>query len=181
MDIQYLKKKKLPESPGVYFFLDKNKKPIYIGKATSLRDRVKSYFSKDLISARGLLLVKMLDEARSIDIKSTDSVLEALLLEADLIKKFRPIYNTKEKDDKSFNCVVITKEDFPQVLVIRKKDIDFSNLSTSHYLLSAIFGPFPNSAQLKEALNIIRKIIPFRDSKCKVGKKPCFNLKRRGT
>lgn len=165
----------LPDSPGVYFFLNKNKKPIYIGKATSLKDRVKSYFSKDLIDARGPLLVKMVEEAKSVDFTKTDSVLEALLLEADLIRKFRPVYNTKEKDDKSFNCVVITKEDFPRVLIVRKKEIDFSSLSTIHSQLSTIFGPYPHGSQLKEALNIIRKIIPYRDNKCKIAKTPCFN------
>src|SRR3989344_4687880 len=106
MNSQYLQKKKLPDMPGVYFFLNKQKKPIYIGKATSLRDRVRSYFASDLLQTRGPLLVKMLKEARALDFKKTDSVLEALLLEADLIKKFKPIYNTKEKDDKSFLCVV---------------------------------------------------------------------------
>ncbi len=170
-----LKTKKLPDSPGVYFFLDKNKKPIYIGKATSLRDRTKSYFSKDLIGTRGPLLVKMISEAKYLDFTKTDSVLEALLLEADLIKKFHPIYNTKEKDDKSFNCIVITKEDFPRVLIIRKKEINFQKLEANSYKLKAIFGPYTNGAQLKEALKIIRKIIPYRDSKCKIGAKPCFN------
>jgi excinuclease ABC subunit C len=194
-----LRTKKLPDSPGVYFFLDKNKKPIYIGKATSLRDRTKSYFSKDLIGTRGPLLVKMISEAKYLDFTKTDSVLEALLLEADLIKKFHPIYNTKEKDDKSFNCIVITKEDFPRVLIIRKKEIDFQKLEANSYKLKAVFGPYTNGAQLKEALKIIRKIIPYRDSKClpitishkknskgiikngkeivlgKIGAKPCFN------
>ena len=184
MKSEYLQKKKLPDTPGVYFFLDKNKKPIYIGKATSLADRVKSYFSKDLITTRGALLVKMLEEAVSIDCTQTDSVLEALLLEADLIKKFRPNFNTKEKDDKSFNCIVLTDEDFPQVLVVRKKDINFSPLSTIHSPLSAVFGPYTNGSQLKEALKIIRKIFPYRDNKCTPYKpsalslklpKPCFN------
>ena len=68
MNSQYLKKKKLPDVAGVYFFLGANKKILYIGKATNLRDRVKSYFSKDLISTRGALLVKMVNEAKSIDL-----------------------------------------------------------------------------------------------------------------
>ncbi len=175
MNISIIKEKKLPDSPGVYFFLDKNKKPIYIGKATSLRDRTKSYFSKDLISTRGALLVKMIEEAKFIDFTKTDSVLEALLLEADLIKKFRPIYNTKEKDDKSFNCIVITKEDFPRILIIRKKDIDFDSLSANGNKISSVYGPYPNGSQFKEALKIIRRIFPWRDEKCKMKGKPCFN------
>lgn len=156
--------------------MDKHKKPIYIGKATSLRDRVKSYFSSDLMTTRGPLLVKMLEGAKSIEFKETASILEALLLEADLIKKFHPICNTKEKDDKSFLCVVITKEDFPQILLIRKKDINFSSLKTINYKLSTIFGPFTNGLQLKQALKIIRKTFPYRDDKCKQNSKiPCFN------
>ena len=85
-NMQYKDVQKLPDTPGVYFFLDKRKKPIYIGKATSLKDRVRSYFANDLIQTRGPLLVKMLEEAKSVEFKKTDSVLEALLLEADLIK-----------------------------------------------------------------------------------------------
>jgi excinuclease ABC subunit C len=176
MNTNQLKNTKFPDSPGVYFFLDRQKKPIYIGKATSLRDRVRSYFAKDLISTRGPLLVKMLDDARSIEFRETASVLEALLLEADLIKKFHPIYNTKEKDDKSFLCVVITDEDFPQLLLARKKDIDFTSLSTFNFKLSTVYGPFTSGLQLREALKIVRKIFPYRDNKCHLNsKRPCFN------
>ena len=176
MNRQYFTKKALPDKPGVYFFLGPRKEILYIGKATSLKDRTRSYFASDLSETRGGLIVKMVDEARSIDFRVTDSVLEALLLEADLIKKFQPRYNTKEKDDKSFNCVVITKEDFPRLLVVRKKDIDFSSLRTTNYQLQTIFGPFPHGAQLKDALKIIRKIFPYRDAKCDLNQgKPCFN------
>lgn len=190
MDISYLQKKKLPDAPGVYFFLGKNKKILYIGKATSLKDRVKSYFSKDLPFSRSPLIVSMVEESKSLDFKETSSVLEALLLEADLIKKFKPDFNTKEKDDKSFNCVVITDEDFPQILIIRKKEIDFKNLSTLNFKLKTIFGPFTSGSQLKEALRIVRKIFPYRDEKChlpipnlspktyhlKPSARPCFNF-----
>lgn len=188
MTLEQFKKQKLPQTPGVYFFLNKNKKILYIGKATSLADRVRSYFSSDLIETRGKLLVKMVEEATSIDYRETDSVLEALLVEADLIKKFKPTYNTKEKDDKSFNCVVFTKEDFPQLLIIRKKDIEVNKkekgkikngvgkITTSGVPLKSIFGPFVNGAQLKEALKIVRKIFPYRDDKCHLNsKRPCFN------
>jgi excinuclease ABC subunit C len=174
--IETFKKLQLPDTPGVYFFLNKQRKILYIGKATSLKDRVRSYFSPDLIQTRGKLLVKMIEEAYSIDFKQTDSVLEALLLEADLIKKFRPPHNTKEKDDKSFLCAVITDEDFPQILTIRKKDINFDLLSTRDYKLRTIFGPFTNGAQLKEALKIVQKIFPYRDAKCHLNsKRACFN------
>ena len=119
----YDKIKKLPDQPGVYYFLGPRKKILYIGKATSLRDRVRSYLSSDLLKSRSTLIHKMVQEAKTIDFQRPDSVLEALMLEADLIKKFQPPYNTDEKDDKSSNCVVITDEDFPRILLVRKKDL----------------------------------------------------------
>ncbi len=122
MKNEALKKIKLPDKPGVYFFL-KGKEILYIGKATSLKDRVKSYFSKDLIETRGPILVDMVFKADKIDSQVTDSVLEALILEANLIKKYQPKYNTKEKSDKSFNFVVITKEELPKVIIKRGKEL----------------------------------------------------------
>jgi excinuclease UvrABC nuclease subunit len=149
-----LKKFKLPNQSGVYFF-KKNKEIIYIGKATNLKDRVKSYFSKDLIDARGPLILDMVFQANHIAYQETDSVLEALILEAELIKKHQPKYNTKEKDNKSWNYVCITKEKLPKVLVVRGRKLDKSQ--------GAIFGPFTNGLQLREALKIIRRIFPFID------------------
>lgn len=122
---QYLSKIELPDAPGVYFF-KYGKEVLYIGKATSIADRVKSYFATDLIGTRGPLLVDMVFQSDKLDWQTTDSVLEALLLEAELIRKHQPKYNTKEKDDKSFNCVVITDEDYPRVLIIRKKILTLS-------------------------------------------------------
>ncbi len=170
MNSQVFKKIRLPDSPGVYFFM-KSKQILYIGKATSLKDRVRSYFSNDLIATRGPLLVDMVFKADKINFEKTDSVLEAIILEANLIKKYQPKYNTKEKDNKSFNYVVITKEDFPRVLVERGRNLESNNF----LLIKEKFGPFPNATQLKEALKIIRKIFPFRD-RCKIGQdRPCFN------
>src|SRR6185503_15604661 len=103
---------------GVYFF-KKEKQILYVGKATSLCDRVKSYFSKDIFLSRGPRIVKMLEEADSVDFVATDSVLEALILEANEIKKHQPIYNAKEKDDKSYLYVTFTKEDFPKIVITR--------------------------------------------------------------
>ena len=146
----------LPDTPGVYFF-KRGSDILYIGKATSLTDRVRSYFSSDLITARGTWIVQMVQEADSIDYVQTDSVLEALLLEAALIKKYQPLYNTKEKSDKSFNYVVITKEEYPRVFTVREKE-----LLTKEYPLLAWYGPFPHGTQLRIALKIIRKIFPYR-------------------
>jgi len=162
MKKQDLKKIKMPDKPGVYFF-KKGEQIVYIGKATSLRDRVKSYFSKDLISTRGPIILDMVFQADDIIFETTDSVIEALILEASLIKKYQPKYNTKEKDNKSFNYVCITKlvrrkggEELPKVLIIRGR-----NLKKEDY--RSVFGPFTNGSQLKEAMKIIRPIFPFID------------------
>ncbi len=178
---------KLPDAPGVYFFKgakgknDTQGKILYVGKATSLRDRVRSYFSADIAQTRGPLILKMLADFTSVDFTQTDSVLEALILEASLIKKHQPPYNTKEKDNKSFNYVVFTKEDFPKIVVVRGRSIASVFPKDK---IKYIFGPFPHGTQLKEAMKIIRKIFPFSDKKCvpaqeqmKKGKlpRPCFN------
>src|SRR3990167_2130101 len=166
----------MPDAPGVYFFLGKNKKVLYIGKATSLRDRTRSYFAGDLQEVRSPLIANMVAQAAAIDWRATDSVLEALLLEASLIKTYKPKANTDLKDDKSFNYVAITKEDFPRVLVVRERELKGSTLKSPELRSNLkIFGPFPHGAQLKEAMKLIRKIFPYRDT-CKLGqKRPCFN------
>ncbi len=169
MQSQYLTKKKLPDTPGVYYFLDDKKKPIYIGKATSLRDRVKSYFAKDLIVTRGPHILDMTVKACDIKWQETDSVLEALILEANLIKKYKPYYNTKEKDDKSFNYVCLTKDELPKLTTRRGKELDFENLTdTTGTKFSVCYGPYTSGGALREALNIIRKIFRYLDEKSRV-------------
>ena len=165
MKIDYFKKLKMPDKPGVYFFR-KGKEVIYIGKATSLRDRVKSYFGKDLIETRGPLLVDMVFKADEINWEVTDSVLEALILEANLIKKYQPKYNTKEKSDKSFLNVIITNETLPRVFTVRTRLKEHSNI-LKNVRMSKTYGPFTNGSQLKEAMKIIRPIFPFLDDKSK--------------
>lgn len=159
MKLNDFKKFNLPDSPGVYFF-KKGEDVLYIGKATSLKDRVRSYFGKELIETRGPLILEMVFRANSISWQETDSVLEALILEANLIKKYQPYFNTKEKDDKSFNYVCITKEDLPKVIIKRGKDLVKQKYKNT-------FGPFVNGSQLREALRIIRKMFPFLDDKSK--------------
>ena len=170
--------KKLPDAPGIYIFRDAEKNILYIGKATSLINRVRSYFGADLIATRGRLLVDMMALADDIDFIQTDSVLEALLLEANLIKTHQPKYNTKEKDNKSYNYVVFTDEDFPKIFTIRGRTLLTSPRPSPQKgeggTYKYIFGPFPHGAQLKEALKIIRRIFPYSDNKCKPGR-PCFN------
>ena len=179
MNSQQFKKIKLPNKPGVYFF-KKGNTILYIGKATSLRDRVKSYFGKDIIETRGPHILDMVVQATSIKCQETDSVLEALILEANLIKKYQPKYNTKEKDNKSFNYVCITDEEIPKVMVIRGRNIfsqqyansprftlKGSDTTKNSHIVSKnyknIFGPFPNGSQLKEAMRIVRRIFPYFD------------------
>src|SRR3989344_2721293 len=142
MKIENLKKIKIPQKPGVYLF-KKGKEILYIGKATSLRSRVRSYFGKDLWAARGPLVGTMVSKANDLTWQETPSVLEALILEANLIKKHQPFYNKAEKDDKSFNYVVITREKLPRVLTVRGKNLQ--NFKGS------VFGPFTGGGQLKEA------------------------------
>ncbi|MDP3957814.1 MAG: GIY-YIG nuclease family protein [bacterium] len=184
----FQKKNKLPESPGVYFFLDAKKKLLYIGKATSLRDRVKSYFLRGIEGARGPKIELMLEKVRFVAHRKTDSVLEALILEASLIKDHQPPYNTDAKDDKSYNHVVITEELFPRVLIARGRDLlssqpastrgdsstrlDSARLARGGQLTANskqkkeykyIFGPFPAGGALREAMKIVRKLFPYRD------------------
>ncbi len=164
--------KRFPDSPGVYFF-KQGKTILYIGKATSLRDRVRSYFNLEVINSRGPVIAKMFQLATEISFKKTDSVLEAVILEAELIKEYQPRFNSREKDDKSFYYIVITKESFPKVLQIRGRNLQ---IRSSDYDIKKRFGPFPSATELKEALRTIRKLFPFRD-KCRFNQGgPCFNF-----
>ncbi len=193
MKSQELSKLNLPDEPGVYFW-KKGKEVLYVGKATSLRSRVRSYFSKDLAFARSPLIVAMVEKADTIEFQKTDSVLEALILEANLIKKYRPPHNTDEKDDKSWNYVVITRERWPRVLTVRGKEIHDmiaagkaevatgKSGSGEKVKIAHSFGPFPHGLQLQQAMKIVRRIFPYRNSICipkeeqkgAVGK-PCFD------
>jgi len=161
-----LAKKTLPDTPGVYFFLGARKKILYIGKATSLRSRVRSYFAPDLREKRSELIENMVDEAVTVEWTETDSVLEALILETNLIRTHKPRYNTRSKDDKSYNHLVITNEEWPRVLVIRGKDL------TERFTESEIkyhFGPFPSGQLFREALKIVRRLFQFYDTTKPVG------------
>jgi excinuclease ABC subunit C len=180
MQIRDLKKFKITDNPGVYFFM-KGKDILYIGKATSLRDRTRSYFSKDLIATRGPSILDMVVQADKIKWQKTDSVLEALILEAELIKKHLPKYNVKEKDDRSWNYVCITDEEIPKVIIKRGRELQKAKENSlsltlpgvpggtlrqknSSLLFSNVFGPYTNGGQLKEAMKIIRRIFPFVDN-----------------
>ncbi len=162
MTKEALAKKKLPDAPGVYFFLGARKEILYIGKATSLKNRVRSYFATDLREKRSTLIEKMVEEAKTVEWTVTDSVLEALILETNLIRTHKPRYNTISKDDKSYNHLIITDEEWPRVLVVRGKDLD-------DYKAKYHFGPFPSGMLFKEALKIVRRLFQFYDTKTPVG------------
>jgi len=148
----------IPTSPGVYLFYH-DEELLYIGKATNLRLRTRSYFSPSLMSMRGPLIVKMVEESNRLMWQETESVLEALLLESYLIKQQQPIYNSKEKDNKSYNYVIVTDESYPRIFSVRKRSLDI--LYHKKVPLLYVFGPFPQGQLLKEALDIMRKIFPF--------------------
>ncbi len=148
--------KTVPDTPGVYFFLGKKREILYIGKATSLKQRLASYFGSDIVEKRSFLIEKMVTDAMHIEWMQTDSVLEAMLIETNLIRTHKPLCNTRSKDDKSFNHVIITKEEYPRVLVVRGKDL-------KSYEYSHVYGPFPSGLLFKDALKIIRKLFQFYD------------------
>ncbi len=158
-----LQKYNLPDVPGVYFF-KQGRKVLYVGKATSLRDRVRSYFDDALIHARGARVVDMVTRADKIAYETTPTVLEALVREAALIKRHHPVANTDGKDDSTFLYAVITDEEIPRVLTPRGKDIDFKMKKLKDQKLKSIFGPFPSGVQLREGLRLIRRIFPFFDT-----------------
>lgn len=160
--VDFLKENTLPETPGVYFFLGADDEVLYIGKATILSDRVKSYFGPDLEETRGPKLVLMHARATSIGWIQLDSVLEALITEGQLIKKHLPPYNTDAKDDKSYNFVVITKENYPRILLVRERDIETGKFA---FPIKEKFGPYTRGEALRTALKIVRQIFPYRD-KC---------------
>lgn len=163
----------LPDGPGVYMFRSRDGEILYVGMATSLRSRVRSYFAPDLVETRGAHIKKTVEEAAVVSWQETDSVLEAMILEANLIKKHQPRANVRDRDNKSFNYLVITAEAYPRVLMVRGRELfqKWNEKNTRH-----LFGPFPEGGSLKEALKLVRRIFPFRDEKCRHGSgKPCFN------
>jgi excinuclease ABC subunit C len=158
--------KKAPEEPGIYIFRDYKKRPLYIGRATSLRNRIKSYADADLIVTRGPRLVDMVTRAKSVTWQVTDTVLEAILLESSLIKRYQPPCNVDERDDKSSQYVVITDEEWPRVFLVRGRDFDHAKKEgLLTYPVRNCFGPYLESMIIKEALVILRKMFPFRDKK----------------
>jgi len=156
--------KNAPEKPGVYLFKDKNKKPIYIGRAINLKNRLKNYLNPDDLRIR-----QMTDKAEFLQTRTTKNLLEAIILEANLIKKYEPFYNVKEKDNRSFVYLVIPKIKWSWPKIIRGREVD-------KYLLSNafVFGPLQSYSLAKNFLFLLRKIFPYSTCKLNQGR-PCFH------
>jgi excinuclease ABC subunit C len=151
-----------PKTPGVYFYKDDNDKIIYIGKAINLYNRLNSYLQKNIDEKTK----QMLFCSKTISWQETETNLEALILEANLIKKYKPHYNIKQKDDKSFIYIYITKEDFPRVFLDRPNKLQAKSYKSclSAGRLKASFGPYTSTQEARLAYKILRKIFLFRDS-----------------
>jgi excinuclease ABC subunit C len=140
----------LPAGPGVYQHKDADGKVLYVGKAKNLRNRVRQYFQKSRsVDPR---IDRMLSRATDLEIIVTDSEVEALILEANLIKKLKPRYNVTLKDDKSYPYIVVTHEPFPRVFVTRQIRRDGSRY----------FGPYTDVKNVRAALKAIRDIFQIR-------------------
>lgn len=160
------KVKKFPLTPGVYLFLDKRGEVLYAGRAISLRRRVLNYFQKNLSDSR---IKEMVGLAKNIKFKKTDTLLEAIILEANLIKKYWPKYNVKDRDNRSFLYIIFPKSDYLKPIIVRQRELQkFPNLK------ARIFGPYSSLAVVKGALKIIRRIFPYSTCKPFSGK-PCFD------
>jgi excinuclease UvrABC nuclease subunit len=176
MDKEFGVKKKLkniPDKSGVYLFYDAKKELIYVGKATSLKNRVKSYFQG---TRGGRPIEKFVSEILDIKYKVTDSVLEAIILEANLIKEKKPKYNILGRDDKSWNYIVITKDDYPRVQTVRQHE--FKNVrntkTTKLRNFEHIFGPYPG-LNTKATMKLLRRMFTFSTCQNKQSKgRPCF-------
>lgn len=156
----------LPTQPGVYLFHNSEGDVIYVGKAVSLRDRVRSYFQQQgrFVSPRILALVEQIADFEYI---VTDSEVEALILEATLIKEKSPRYNVRLKDDKAYPYLKVTDEPFPRVMVVRKPGKD-----------GRYFGPYANPRAVRETMKFLRKLFPIRtcslDLSGELNYRPCL-------
>ena len=143
--------KKLPKCPGVYIMHDEADTIIYVGKAINLHNRVRSYFRKNI--GRGPQIDKMVTLIRRFEYIVTDSELEALVLENNLIKEHRPKYNTMLKDDKTYPYIKVTVgEAYPRVLFSRMMKKDHSKY----------FGPYTSAAAVKDTIELINKLYQLR-------------------
>ena len=159
--------KLLPAGPGVYLYRDAEGKIIYVGKAVSLKNRVRSYFQAGANHSPKTRV--MVEKIADLDFIVTDSEVEALILEQNLIKEYRPRYNILLKDDKSYPYLKVTLgEDFPRVMITRRHVKDGSRY----------FGPYTRVGAVNETLRLLKKLFPFRSCKQKEPpprQRPCLN------
>lgn len=161
--------KKLPAKPGVYIMHDGNDTIIYVGKAVNLHNRVRSYFRKNI--GRGPQIDRMVTQIARFEYIITDSELEALVLENNLIKEYSPRYNTMLKDDKTYPYIKVTVgEAYPRVLLSREMKKDRSRY----------FGPFTSATAVKDTIDLINKLYMLRTCNKNLPKKagkdrPCLN------
>ena len=151
--------KEIPETAGIYVFFDESG-PIYIGKAINLKRRVSSYFDLNLETKTA----SMVKSAQTLSFIQVNSELEALLLEAKLIRLYLPKYNIAAKDDKHPLYIQITKERYPRIITARKIAENQKNI--------AFYGPFPSSRNVRSVLKMIRRVFPFSDHR--LGKRGCL-------
>ena len=146
--------KRLPDRPGVYLMKDARGQVLYVGKAQSLRNRVRSYWQKpDQRPLEGHRIRSVVDRIADVEYTITDSVSEALLLENNLIKRYQPRFNVRLKDDKSYPYIRITLgDDFPRIERTRRLPNDGSRY----------FGPYASASSVDEAMNLVRRLFPFR-------------------
>lgn len=161
--------KKLPGKPGVYIMHDESDAVIYVGKAISLKNRVRQYFQSS--RNRGAKIDQMVSHITRFEYIVTDSELEALVLECNLIKEHRPKYNTMLMDDKAYPFIKVTAEEpFPRIMLARKLVKDRSKY----------FGPYTSAGAVKDTIDLIRKLYHIRSCNRKlpadIGKeRPCLN------
>ncbi len=145
--------KRLPDRPGVYLMKDARGDVLYVGKAQSLRARVRSYWQKQSPGGEIHRIRSVIDRVADVEVTEVDSVSEALLLEANLIKRFKPRFNVRLKDDKSYPYIKVTLgDDFPRVERTRKLVNDGSRY----------FGPYASASSVDESMNLVRRLFPFR-------------------
>ena len=159
----------LPTSPGVYLMKNKEEKVIYVGKAISLRQRVRSYFQSS--ANHSPRIARMVEQVARVDFITTTSEVEALALECNLIKEHRPKYNVRLRDDKQYPWVKVTwQETYPRIFIIRRPQKDGARY----------YGPFTDAGALREILRLLRKIFPIRTCKKALTagerRRPCLNF-----
>ena len=154
----------LPDSAGCYLYYDKDGTVIYVGKAKNLKKRIKSYFRKTVDRLKTKILVSHIERLEYI---LTDSEAEALILESQLIKKYKPKYNILLKDDKKYPYFLITDEDYPRITVVRKKNL---NPDKGRY-----YGPYTDARAMYSTLDFLKKSFPLKQCKTpKFKNRPCI-------